>query len=660
MEGELKENVTSEKEQGGKTEGQAADFSFALLPIGPAQSPFAKDAKKGLECVLKQLFEARFDELRAKKDTEEFSKTVNEAAESAAKAFVLAQKQKIDEYIATHQKEHDDAIASAAFANAGDKEEAYRLALTNAEYLVYSQKGNDALVVRLASSITLNLPKEEEPEEAKAPVTEEKPVEEAPAVAEAPKEEPIEEAASAEEAAPAEEPAEEELSEEEEEAEGNGFDRINGRSRPFAEKLAAADKDLQDKYEEIRQEALAYGLHERISRSGNTFRLSRTAYLKITLVGKTLKCYYKLDPKAYDDTSIPHEDASDKKAYEEIPMLFRVRSDLSVRRAEGLIADMMKAAGIEKKPEAKPEVKAEEASKAVEEAPKAEEATAKEAAPAEEAAPVQAAAAPAAQEAPAEAKAVGKYEVYPEAGEFKYRLKANNGEILIVSSGYSTRDGAKAGIETLKKNIEVGTYTVITEKNGFSQFRLFTPNGGRLIAAGEFYKNAAQAESAYQSVKRFSETAKIVDLDEIPADEIREWTVEGLSKDGDKDGGKLQLFTADDKWLVRLVASNGEVLFVSGAYSSKFGALQGLETIKAKLHEANPFHIIVDKQKRYQFVVESGNGATLLLGETYPSRDSAVSAAKSALSFLDHAVLEDTTTEEKKEEEAATTEGDAQ
>ena len=43
------------------------------------------------------------------------------------------------------------------------------------------------------------------------------------------------------------------------------------------------------------------------------------------------------------------------------------------------------------------------------------------------------------------AKAVGKYEVFPEAGFYKYRLKANNGEILIVSNPYRTKDSAAAG-----------------------------------------------------------------------------------------------------------------------------------------------------------------------------------------------------------------------
>lgn len=620
----------------------ATPIVVTLIPTNQEKGPFADEAKRGFEKALTALFQERFDWLRAKKGTPDFSNCLNECIKTAAKSFLEQHQEEVNAYLAAHQVEHDQAIAAEPFVSRSNPDESYRLALTSADYLIFASKGADALIVKLQPSLIVKASKEEQPvaEEPEQPVAEEPkpaetPVEEKPVEeekpAEEPKEERVEEKAAEEQPAPTvvEAPASEEEKENEEaesdeveetEKPGSVFDGISKQTRPFVEKLADADKELQDKYEEIRQEALSYGLHERVSKAGNTFRLSRLEYLKITLVGKTLRCYYRLNPKDYDNTPIPHEDASSKKAYAEIPLLFRVRSELSVRRAKGLLADMMKAAGIEKKA-AKAPATEKDASQDVAQQP-----------------------------AVTESKAVGKYEVYPEAGEFKYRLKANNGEILIVSSGYSTRDGAKAGIETLQKNVASGTHQIITEKNGYSQFRIFTQNGARMIVSGEFYKNVAQAESAYQSVERFYQNAKIVDLDEIPESEIREWAVDGLAKDGDKDGGKFEIFTDADKWLVRLVASNGEILFVSGAYSSKAGVMQGLETIKAKLHEANPFHIIVDKQKRYQFIVESGNGATLLLGETYPSRDSALSAAKSVLSFLDHAVLSDTTAEAKNEE----------
>jgi len=47
-----------------------------------------------------------------------------------------------------------------------------------------------------------------------------------------------------------------------------------------------------------------------------------------------------------------------------------------------------------------------------------------------------------------------KYEIYlDKAGQYRFRLKANNGEILIISEdGYATKSGCKGGIESIAKN----------------------------------------------------------------------------------------------------------------------------------------------------------------------------------------------------------------
>ncbi len=46
-----------------------------------------------------------------------------------------------------------------------------------------------------------------------------------------------------------------------------------------------------------------------------------------------------------------------------------------------------------------------------------------------------------------------KYEVYADkAGEFRFRLKARNGEIIAVSEGYKAKASCLNGIESIKKN----------------------------------------------------------------------------------------------------------------------------------------------------------------------------------------------------------------
>ncbi len=46
-----------------------------------------------------------------------------------------------------------------------------------------------------------------------------------------------------------------------------------------------------------------------------------------------------------------------------------------------------------------------------------------------------------------------KFELYEDkGGEFRFRLKARNGEVVAVSEGYTTKAGCLNGIESVKKN----------------------------------------------------------------------------------------------------------------------------------------------------------------------------------------------------------------
>ena len=148
---------------------------------------------------------------------------------------------------------------------------------------------------------------------------------------------------------------------------------------------------------------------------------------------------------------------------------------------------------------------------------------------------------PASKAKPKAAANDGKYEIYPEAGRFHFRLKANNGEILFVSSPYTSKDGAAKGILTFQKNVATGKTSFYTDKNNYSSWRLFTPNDGRLIAAGEVYSTMDSAQSAWASVTRFAPSAKTQYLDALPESEAREWAID-VSDVKPKANGKVEFF----------------------------------------------------------------------------------------------------------------------
>jgi len=46
-----------------------------------------------------------------------------------------------------------------------------------------------------------------------------------------------------------------------------------------------------------------------------------------------------------------------------------------------------------------------------------------------------------------------KFEIFKDKkGEFRFHLKADNGEIILASEGYKAKSGCTNGIESIKKN----------------------------------------------------------------------------------------------------------------------------------------------------------------------------------------------------------------
>ena len=123
---------------------------------------------------------------------------------------------------------------------------------------------------------------------------------------------------------------------------GNKIIRI-----PFPTRMVEAEDEMKANYNELKSEILSYGVKSRVSNSGDTFRLHKVTFVKITIAGKSLKLYFALDPADYANTTLPIQDASHKNIYREIPLVFKVKSELSMRRAKQLIADVMDRHGLE-------------------------------------------------------------------------------------------------------------------------------------------------------------------------------------------------------------------------------------------------------------------------------------------------------------------------
>ena len=117
---------------------------------------------------------------------------------------------------------------------------------------------------------------------------------------------------------------------------------------PFNDKLLRASDDLKLKYEYLRDYILSFGLKHRISRQFDNYSLHRVRYFCFVLRGKALFIHFKLDINDYADSTIPVK-LDDKVKYQDVPVIFKVKSNLSLKRAKTLIDDVMSNEGFEQK-----------------------------------------------------------------------------------------------------------------------------------------------------------------------------------------------------------------------------------------------------------------------------------------------------------------------
>jgi uncharacterized protein len=97
-------------------------------------------------------------------------------------------------------------------------------------------------------------------------------------------------------------------------------------------------------------------------------------------------------------------------------------------------------------------------------------------------------------------------------GDFKFTLKASNGQVILTSETYKDKAGAKNGIESVKKNAgDDARFERKTAKNGQPFFVLKAANG-TVIGQSEMYSTATAMENGIASVAKNAADADVADL----------------------------------------------------------------------------------------------------------------------------------------------------
>lgn len=108
---------------------------------------------------------------------------------------------------------------------------------------------------------------------------------------------------------------------------------------------------------------------------------------------------------------------------------------------------------------------------------------------------------------------MGKFEISKrKSGEFQFNLKAGNGQVILSSEAYTTKENCKNGIESVKKNSQIETrFEKLESKNGKQYFNLKASNG-QIIGTSEMYESVASRDNGIASVQKNAPDASVEDL----------------------------------------------------------------------------------------------------------------------------------------------------
>ena len=106
----------------------------------------------------------------------------------------------------------------------------------------------------------------------------------------------------------------------------------------------------------------------------------------------------------------------------------------------------------------------------------------------------------------------GKFEIYKDkAGEFRFRLKAGNGQNILGSEGYSKKPSCMNGVESVKKNSQnPDRFECHQTPSGKWTFKLKATNG-QVIGTSQTYSSESGCRNGMKSVATSSANASVDD-----------------------------------------------------------------------------------------------------------------------------------------------------
>lgn len=108
---------------------------------------------------------------------------------------------------------------------------------------------------------------------------------------------------------------------------------------------------------------------------------------------------------------------------------------------------------------------------------------------------------------------MGKFEITTRKnGDYQFNLKASNGQVILTSQGYKSKESCLNGVESVRKNSQSeGRFEKKESSNGKPFFNL-TATNGQIIGSSEMYESVASRDNGIASVAKNAPDATLVDL----------------------------------------------------------------------------------------------------------------------------------------------------
>jgi uncharacterized protein YegP (UPF0339 family) len=97
-------------------------------------------------------------------------------------------------------------------------------------------------------------------------------------------------------------------------------------------------------------------------------------------------------------------------------------------------------------------------------------------------------------------------------GQFFFRLKAGNGEIILSSEQYKTKASAQGGVESVKSNAATDARYERKTSSGSQPYFVLKAANGETLGRSQMYSSASAMEKGIEAVKASAPGATVGDL----------------------------------------------------------------------------------------------------------------------------------------------------